>query len=276
MPTLLSDITARLASISDSPSLEASVLLGHIIGKPRTWVLAHPELKLTDAQAKKLKDSLTRLERGESFPYVLGHWEFFGLEFEVTPDILIPRPETELLVEKAIQWLNKNPKRRNIVDVGTGSGAIAISLAKNIADANILATDISPKALQVAKRNAKKHGVAQKINFTECDLLPEEASIDLLCANLPYIPTETLHQLSVFGCEPTLALDGGPDGFMLIRKLMNKASKHLTPDTLLLFEIEETLGKIGVNLAQQIFPKAAVILHQDLSGRDRLVEIQLP
>src|SRR5512139_2079910 len=122
--SLLSDIANRLAVISDTPALDASVLVAHILNKPRTWVAAHPELKLTTKQQNELDDSLARLEVGESFPYVLGHWEFFGLEFDVTPDVLIPRPETELLVEKAIAWLQRSPVRRTIADVGTGSGAI--------------------------------------------------------------------------------------------------------------------------------------------------------
>lgn len=272
--TLLSDITTRISSISTSPALEASVLIGHVIKKPRTWVLAHPELNLTNQQNEQLNDSLTRLEHGESFPYVLGHWEFFGLDFKVTPDVLIPRPETELLVEKAITWLSNNPERRNIADIGTGSGAIAVSLAVNISDAKILATDISSKALQVATQNAEKHNVVNKIEFIECDLLPNNFSVDLICANLPYIPTETLHKLPVFGREPTLALDGGQDGFKLISRLMRAAPQHLTPKALLLFEIEETLGRQAIDIAKQNFPNATIGLHKDLSGRDRLLEIQ--
>src|SRR5215208_196161 len=129
MPSLLSDIATRLASSSDTPALDASVLLAHIINKPRTWVMAHPELTLNVEQQKQLDDSLARLERGESFPYVLGHWQFFGLEFDITPDVLIPRPETELLVEKAIAWLQASPVRTTVADIGTGSGAIAVSIA---------------------------------------------------------------------------------------------------------------------------------------------------
>src|SRR3990170_8838474 len=140
---LLSDITTRLASISDTPALDASVLIAHVINKPRTWVMAHPEITLTTGQQKNLDDSLARLESGESFPYVLGHWEFFGLDFDITPDVLIPRPETELLVEKAIAWLQESPVRRTVADVGTGSGAIAISIAVNVPDVRVLATDIS-------------------------------------------------------------------------------------------------------------------------------------
>ena len=278
---LLSDLATQLAATSESPTLDASVLLAHIIKKSRTWVVAHPDLELTTEQQIQLKDSLARLKRGESFPYVLGHWEFFGLDFKVTPDVLIPRPETELLVEIAIAWLKNNPEKRNIIDAGTGSGAIAISLAVNIPDAKILATDISAKALQIALQNAKTHGTDSKIEFMEYDLLPKpttknSVSIDLLCANLPYIPTKTLRGLSVYGREPTLALDGGPDGFEIIRKLMNMATAYLAPSAMLLFEIETTLGKQALQLAHDIFPDARYYLHQDLTGRDRLLQIELP
>lgn len=278
---LLSDIAARLASISDTPTLDSSVLIAHIIDKSRTWVMSHHELTLTTEQQKQLEDSLARLERGESFPYVLGHWEFFGLDFNVTPDVLIPRPETELLVEKAIAWLKKYPSKRSVADVGTGSGAIAISIAKNVLDSNIMATDISPKALQIAVQNSTKHSMVSKIEFMECDLLPQsnfkpQLSIDLLCANLPYIPTKTLHDLSVYKREPTLALDGGHDGFEFIRKLMIMAGTYLTPNALMLFEIEATLGKQALQLAHEIFPNARTQLHQDLTGRDRLLQIELP
>jgi len=277
--SLLSDITTRLSSISDTPALEASVLIGHVAGKSRTWVLAHPELALTVKQSEQLESSLARLEHGEPFPYVLGHWEFFGIDFEVTPDVLIPRPETELLVEKAIGWLNENPERKSIADIGTGSGTIAISLATNMPDTEILATDVSPEVLQVAKRNAKKHNVSRNINFVECDLLPihqgDCRKIDLMCANLPYIPSKSLRQLSVYESEPTLALDGGEDGLELYRKLLGMVPKWLTPNGLILMEIDSTCGTSALDLAQSTLPDATVHLHQDLAGLDRLLEIRL-
>src|SRR5215217_3635160 len=170
--TLLSDITTRLTLTSDTPSLDASVLLAHILDKPRTWVMAHPELMLNAVQQQNLGNALQRLETGEPFPYVLGHWEFFGMEFDVTPDVLIPRPETELLVEKAIAWLQESPVRRTVADIGTGSGAIAVSIAVNVPEVNIFATDISQKALDVAKRNAQKYKVQHSTQFVHSDLLP--------------------------------------------------------------------------------------------------------
>lgn len=280
--SLLSDIRTRLAPISDTPDLDASVLIAHILNKPRTWVMAHPELTLTSEQQKQLENSLVQLEHGESFPYVLGHWEFFGLEFDVTSDVLIPRPETELLVEKAIAWLQESPVRRTVADVGTGSGVIAISIAMNVPDAKILATDISFEALEVARKNAIKFDVNNRIDFVQCDLLPyhiyslsTERHFDLICANLPYIPTDTLHQLPIFGREPSLALDGGPDGLDLIRRLLTIAPNWLAPNGMLLLEIEATRGIQALNLACDMFSEGIIHLHQDLAGRDRLLEIML-
>lgn len=282
MPSLLSAITDRLASISDTPNLDASVLIAHIINKPRTWVMAHPELTLTVEQQDQMNESLTRLELGESFPYVLGHWEFFGMELNITPDVLIPRPETELLVEKAIAWLQESNVRRTVADIGTGSGAIAVSIAVNVPDAHILATDISRVALEVARDNARKHKVQTRIDFVQCDILPPhpdplstEQHFDLICANLPYIPTETLHALPIYGREPTIALDGGGDGLDLFRKLMKIAPEWLAPNSLILLEIEATRGIQALNLACDMFSQAEIHLHQDLTGRDRLLEIRL-
>lgn len=282
MTSLLSDIADRLTPLSDTSFLDASVLLAHILEKPRSWVLAHSEATLTEQQQIKLNAALSRLELGEPFPYILGHWEFFGLDFEVTPDVLIPRPETELLVEKAIAWLQKSPVRRTVADVGTGSGIIAVSIAVNVPDARVLATDISHEALEVARRNARKFDVDHRVQFVQCDLLPAlpeifttEQHLDLICANLPYIPTETLHSLPVYGREPTLALDGGEDGLDLFRRLMNIAPDWLAPNALILLEIEATRGVQALSLAYDMFSEAEIHLHQDLTGLDRLLEIAI-
>jgi release factor glutamine methyltransferase len=279
---LLSGIATQLTPLSDTPALDASVLIAHIIHKPRTWVMAHPELHLTPKQQKELDDALARLERGESFPYVLGHWEFFGLDFEVTPDVLIPRPETELLVEKAIAWLQQSPTRRMVADVGTGSGVIAASIAINVPNAHVLATDISPKALDVARTNACKFHIEQQIEFIQYDLLPARSSftsqlsqVDLICANLPYIPTETLRQLPIYGREPTLALDGGPDGLALIRRLLKLAPEWLAPSGMMLLEVESSRAQQALGLAHEKFPEATIELHRDLAGQDRLLEIMI-
>lgn len=280
--SLLSDLIARLAAISDTPALDASVLLARILGKSRTWVMAHPEPTLATDQQKQLEDSLARLENGEPLPYVLGHWEFFGRKFEITRDVLIPRPETEFLVEKALAWLRESPLRRTVADVGTGSGIIAVTIAIEVPSARLLATDISPAALQVAQSNARKFNVADRVKFMECDILPThpkslstEEHFDLLCANLPYIPTETLRSLPVYNREPTLALDGGADGLDLFRKLMKVAPEWMAPNSLILLEIESTLGVQALNLACDMFSRAEIHLHKDLAGHDRLLEIML-
>ena len=280
--SLLSEIIDRLTLLTDTPALDASVLLAHIINRPRSWVMAHPELTLTAEQQDQLHDSLLRLERGESFPYVLGHWDFFSMEFDITPDVLIPRPETELLVERAIGWMRQSPVRRTVSDIGTGSGVIAVSIAVNVPDSYVLATDISRPALEVARRNAMKFDVTRRVDFLQCDLLPGHAAslatelhFDLICANLPYIPTETLHSLPVYGREPTLALDGGHDGLKLIRRLLEIGAEWLAPNGLMLLEIESTRGIQALNLACDLFSQATIHLHQDLAGQDRLLEIRL-
>jgi release factor glutamine methyltransferase len=280
--SILSVVANRLAAISDTPALDASVLIARIANRPRTWLMAHPEIALTLEQDQQLNDSLVRLEAGEPFPYVIGHWEFFGLDLDLTPDVLIPRPETELLVEKALAWLRESLARRTVADVGTGSGAIALSLAVHMPDVRVLATDLSLQALQVARRNAIKLDVRDRVDCLQCDLLPHPPGclatgrhFDLICANLPYIPTETLRNLAVFGREPSLALDGGADGLEVIRRLLEISPQWLAPDGRMLLEIESTRGLQALNLAYDLFPEATIHLHQDLTGQDRLLEIAL-
>ena len=134
---LLQESIARINSFSDTPQLDAQVLLAHVIQKPRAWVIAHPEYDVTEKEKNQIDLALQKLEAGEPLPYILGKWEFFGLEFDITKDVLIPRPETELLVEKAIAWLQVSPERRTIADIGTGSGVIATSIAMHVPDAHI-------------------------------------------------------------------------------------------------------------------------------------------
>jgi release factor glutamine methyltransferase len=280
--SVLEQIVPRLFEVSDTPELDARVLLANILGKPRSLIEAYPETQLTRSQLAAVKKAVTRLEAGEPFPYVLGHWEFFGLDFELTPDVLIPRPETELLVERAIQWLNESPERRTVADVGTGSGCIAVAIAKNIPDIKIVATDVSALALEVAWRNVCNHSVVNHIALFECDLLPphpdslpSDLHFDLVCANLPYIPSQALRELPVYGREPTLALNGGVDGLAVLRRLLQIAPAWLAPGGMILLEIEASQGMPAVSLAYDAFDSAEIHLHKDLAGRDRLVEILL-
>ncbi|MBN2385457.1 MAG: peptide chain release factor N(5)-glutamine methyltransferase [Anaerolineales bacterium] len=279
---LLPVLSDRLALVSDSAELDAQVLAAQILGRGRAWVLAHPEAVPGPEQLAALEAAVQRLEGGSPLPYVLGEWEFYGLVLEITPDVLIPRPETELLVERALDWLRGCRRRRGltVADVGTGSGCIAIALAANLAGLRVTATDISEPALVVARRNAKRHGVARRVEFIHCDLLPclEESraqrSYDLIAANLPYIPTGTLQRLLVYGHEPTLALDGGEDGLAIVRRLLREAPAYLAPGGLLLLEIEASQGPPAMALAYDIFERAEIHLYQDLAGHDRLLEIR--
>lgn len=277
---LLGSAARRLETVSETPQLDAQVLLAHVTAKSRAWVIAHPEYEI---EVYQLEPALKKLEAGEPLPYVLGKWEFFGLEFDITKDVLIPRPETELLVEKAIAWLKaleRPMKMLTVADIGTGSGAIAVSVAKNVPAVRILATDISGDAIEVAIRNSKKFNLQNRVSFVECDLLPKSkaesriSTFDLLCSNPPYIPTHTLRGLPIFGREPTLALDGGPDGLNFYRRLFRLAPDWIAVDGMMLLEIESSFGKTIHQLAHASFPAAKIQLHQDLAGNDRLVEIQ--
>ena len=283
---LLRQFNSQLAN--NSTELDAQLILAHVLGHPRAWLLAHLETHLTQPQVDSATKAFAQLQDGTPLPYILGHWEFFGLDFEINEHVLIPRPETELLVEKSISWLTSHPEARSVADIGTGSGIIAASIAMHVEDAHILATDISFEALQVAKHNAQKFHVHHQIDFVECDLLPtfnpstssgqrlQPSTFNLICANLPYIPTETLHQLPIFGREPTLALDGGTDGLEIYRRLFKLAPDWLAPHSLMLLEIEATLGVQALSLAYDSFSDVTIHLHQDLAGRDRLLEIIFP
>jgi release factor glutamine methyltransferase len=264
--------------MNDPTSLDEQILLAHVLRRPRTWLLAHLDTPLSPSQLAEANEAFDQFQAAVPLPYIIGHWEFFGLDLDVTKDVLIPRPETELLVEKAIVFLQSLPDKKFAADIGTGSGAIAVSLAAHVSDVHVLATDVSPAALEVARRNAVKINVANRLDFIECDLLPDRvpAKMNLICANLPYVPTDIMLGLPVYGREPTIALDGGEDGLVLYRRLFKMIPEWLSTHGKCLFEIEASLGPQSLKLAEDSFPKAGVQLHQDLTGRDRLLEITLP
>jgi len=268
---------SRQDSTYPIPALEAQALLAHVTGLSRAQILAHPERPLDPEQWAALRHALARLQNGEPLAYITGRREFYGLELIVSPDVLVPRPETELLVERAILWLHAHPGRRRAADVGTGSGCIAVALAHTLPDLSVTAGDRSPAALAVAAANSRSHGLADRIHFVCSDLLEQmPGPFDLLCANLPYIPTATLHHLAVAQHEPHLALDGGPDGLRLIAHLLAQASACLAPAACLLLEIEAGQGQSAPALAYATFPQASIHLHHDYAGHPRLLHIQLP
>lgn len=212
--------------------------------------------------------------------YTQGWTEFYKLKFYLTPDVLIPRPETELLVDEVLKICTLYPKPYTLIDIGTGSGNIAISIAKNLPRVKIFATDISEKALKVAEKNAKYHKVLNKIIFLQSDLLSAlqtgfegSKQIDILVTNLPYIPSYRLPYLdpSVIEFEPKIALDGGSDGFDLYRKLFAQMWKNQFFPKYLVGEIDYTQGELAVYEAQRLFPKAKVEVKTDLAHKQRIL-----
>ncbi len=238
----LQTTTSKLSEASDAPTLDAERLLLHILGRSESaWLYAHGDQTLTSAQEKMLTELVERRLTGEPLAYILGEWEFYGRSFLVTPDVLIPRPETENLVEAALQYIEKIKRPEvTIADIGTGSGCIAITLACELESRNstfkILATDISPAALAVARKNADRYGVTHHIEFLEGDMLQPIADrqVDLVVSNPPYVPSQELDQshfalrasrdkIETRGLdfEPRIALDGGPDGQKFVEQIKN-------------------------------------------------------
>ena len=272
---LLQELPSLISEKSDTSVLDIQVLLAHIMGKSRTWILAHPDTHLSKQQEEHLQKSIKRLENGEPLPYILGHWEFYGLDFKVTSDVLIPRPETELLVDQALCWIRKHPSRGWALDIGTGSGCIAIALAVNTPNLLILASDISLPALKITQQNAHWHSVTKQVFPIAANLFPPtNKRFNLICANLPYIPTNRLLKLKIFGKEPNIALDGGANGLDFIMKIIQTAPNYLHDGGIMLLEIDQSQGNIIEQEAEKTFPSAIVSVLPDLAGKERLVYIQ--
>jgi release factor glutamine methyltransferase len=269
------DQAIRSLDHSETPFLEVQVITAFILGKSREWVIAHPDYELDAVQIEQLNAVLARLQKQEPLAYITGKRAFYGMDFFVSPAVLIPRPETELLVEEAVHWLETYSHKRSVVDVGTGSGIISISLADIFLDLNMTAIDISQDALDIAGKNIELHELTERIHLLRNDLLTNiEKKFDLILANLPYIPSPTLNTLDVRHYEPSLALDGGEDGLRLIRQLLEQAPAHLQSGGAVFLEIEATLETQVKQIAQAVFPQARIDLLTDYAELPRLVKIQ--
>lgn len=225
--------------------LDAEVLLLHVAGRDRAWLLAHPEAELSQGETRELMELVSR--RAEHWPlqYLTGHQEFFGLDLQLSQDVLIPRPETELLVEAVLEWAESRAEVSHIVDVGTGSGAIGIALASRLTTARILAIDLSPKVQAVVESNAARAGVHDRVSFVESDLLSALAEdlrgglrFDVVVSNPPYVPAgdAPAMQPEVRDFEPHLALFAGEDGLAVYRKIIPQAWDALRSGGLLAME----------------------------------------
>jgi len=267
---------------TESGPLLAQVLLGNLLERPRSWIIAHPEDVLPPRLASAYPSLVWRARGGEPLPYLTGIQEFFGMAFEVTPEVLIPRPETELLVSTALDWLADNLRETGraatsirAVDLGTGSGCIAAAITVHTAGLSMIASDISSRALAVAARNFSRHGIRGRIRLLQADLLAAlRAPIDLLCANLPYALTHSLEESPVVRFEPRQAIDGGPDGLRLVSRAIDQSAGRMAAGGLALFEIDAAHANEARNLARRLFPKAAVSMAQDFAGLNRLLVIQ--
>lgn len=260
----------------DTPRLDAEVLLTHVLGQNRAWLYAHPEHMPSPPQLTAYQSLLSRRAEREPVAYVIGHKEFFDLEFIVTPEVLIPRPETEQLVERALQWATDSSGALNIADVGTGSGAIAVTLAVHLPEAHVIAIDTSPATLTVAQRNAARHGVTDHLQCVQGNLLsPLAKSLHLIVANPPYLSQAelTMAPPEVAHWEPRAALDGGPDGLAIIRQLLEMASDRLRAGGALLVEIGARQGARVLTLAHHYFSQATVEIARDYAGHDRLLVV---
>lgn len=268
---------AMLAAVSETASLDANLLLMHVLGMDRAALIAHPERSLAPEQSTTYRDLVQRRAAGVPLPYLTGSRAFYDLELIVTPDVLIPRPETEHLVEAALAWAGARRGLR-VVDVGTGSGAIAVALAEHLPEAHVWALDISAAALDVARQNAARYGMLERIEFVLGDLLVPLLSrgqqADLIAANLPYIKSDELDTLAVARHEPRLALDGGLDGLDLIRRLLDQAPGVLGAGGLLLLEIGAGQGERVRALAEAAFPGAQVQIRPDYAGHERVVSVE--
>ena len=218
---------------------EASSLLVHTLGRDPIFLIVHPEYDVTDNKEKIFRELLNRRAKCEPFHYIVGHKEFFGLDFEVSPDVLIPRPETEILVEEAIKVLGGGDKPR-FCEIGVGSGCILISILHNVKNATAVGIDISPKALAVAIRNGAIHQVDDRTRLLEGDVFDAVSErFDLIVSNPPYIPAADMPvlQREVVGFEPHNALAGGSDGLEVVRRIVLDSPEHLTRQGVLLIEI---------------------------------------
>jgi release factor glutamine methyltransferase len=255
----------------EDTSLEAELLLRHVLGIGRTQFYLELSRELSPAQEESFERLIERRRQGEPSAYITGHREFYGLDFYIDPRVLIPRPESELLVEKAI-GLARVRCISAAADIGTGCGAIAVTLALNLPGTKIYATDISAPALEVARLNCQRHGVEGRICLLLGDMLaPLPEPVDMIVANLPYVREAEVPHKGPLSFEPVLSLSGGPDGVEKIGSLCRQASDKLRPGGCLVLEIGQGQGKAVADMLRKVLPSVQIGVSPDFSGMERVV-----
>ncbi len=276
--TVIQDTHQKLeaAGIPDA-RLEAEVLVMNVMRMARQNIFGEQDTEVSEEQQAALDELLERRYNREPLAYLLGQREFYGINVILTPAVLIPRAETEGLVEHALFMALMGMESTDLIiaDVGTGSGAIAINLAIHLPAAKIFAVDVADEVLDVAAFNIRAHGVSERVTLGIGDLLePVPEPIDLIVANLPYIPTDRISTLQPeVQQEPALALDGGPDGLDLIRRLLTQAESKLKDSGIILLEMDPDQIPVVQELALQHFPEGSTSVEQDLAGMDRILTI---
>ena len=275
---LCQQATEQLEAIDvDAPRLSAEVILAHALNITRTQLLARLDQTPGPEQLERFQVDLGRVLQDEPLAYVVGHREFYDLDLITDRRALIPRPETECLIEFALTRFAGHPSPL-IADVGTGCGGIAVTLAKHLPRARVIATDLSAEAVDLAHENAVRHGVADRIDFRVGNLLePVTEALDLLAANLPYIDDKDWPYLqkTIRGHEPKMAFLGGPDGLDLMRAMLKDAPRVAKVGSLILLEIGAYQGDDVTAIAQPHFPSAQITVRPDYGGLDRLVVIEV-
>lgn len=264
-----------LSEVSDDAILETRLIIQKAAGLSRPALLSHPEQELTEGELQEITEMVTLRATGYPLPYILGEWEFYGHPFTVNPSVLIPRPETELLVEEACGWLKQHPEVYTGYDIGTGSGCISISMLLENKNLHMAAVDLHRSALHTAISNAERHQVADRFFPVQSSLFSSFAEgAQLICANLPYIPSETCKTIEPARFEPLSALDGGNDGFDLYRLLFQELSNKMKKEYLILCEIEYRQRELALETAAAVFPDAEISVKEDLAGQPRLLKIE--
>ena len=259
----------------EDAAIEAEVLLKHSLNLSRVDLYLQYTRELSSEEETRLQSLITRRLAGEPAAYITGHREFYGLDFYVDKRVLIPRPESELLVDEGITSAEKGAT--TFADIGTGCGAIAVSLAVNLPYVRIYATDISQEALEVGRINCRKHGVAGQVIFLQGDLLePVPERVDIIIANLPYVCQAELTAVNTYGHEPELALAGGRDGLDEYRKLIPQVSQKLKPGGSLAIEIGQGQQSYVMSLLREFLPQGKVTVIPDLHGIPRTVILTVP
>ena len=271
------NISGELLMKSGSPDsrLEAEILLRHVMKIDRATMFSNLENILDSKQENDIAELVQRRLANEPLSYITGTREFYSLDFQITSDVLIPRQETETLVDEVIKIAKENPLK--IVDVGTGSGAIAIALAVNLPLAKIIATDISVDALHVAESNTKMNDVFSRINLKQGNLLDVlDEKVDVIVSNPPYIPSDQIEHLQPeVKKEPHIALDGGSDGLEYIRQLIGNCSEKLNDNGHIFIEIDPSQSEEVLEIADTHFPDARTAIIKDLSQDNRVLSIHL-